>query len=184
MADLKLGSDEYVVFSIQNALYGEGLVKKLHNITLTNKRIILSKVGAFGKDKVVLEKRISDVRVYQDAAQVQVSTVGGTQTKVDVYLSSGQLSFSLSGAGHSDAVQFANSLNHVVTDTEVDIFSDTGNDTGAKAFKNALFGMNSVGAKKKKNKKVAIRCTSCGASFEGIEGGTAKCPYCGSYFNT
>jgi len=30
---------------------------------------------------------------------------------------------------------------------------------------------------------IAVRCPSCGASFEAAEGYSNKCPYCGSYIN-
>lgn len=184
MAGIILASDEYVLAELNNAQDGSSRIAKLYHVTLTNKRILAGKIGAFGKEKLAFEKNISDVKVFDGTAQVKVSSVFGTQTKIDIYLSNEQLSFSLSGAGNSEAIQFANALNRAVTDTDADIYDVSGNDTGFKAFKKSFFGVNSVEAKKQVIQKVAIRCESCGASFEGIKGKVSKCPYCGTVYNS
>lgn len=184
MAGFILGSDEVVVCELHKARENKTLSLKLYNITLTNKRIIVCKAGTLGKDKFEYEKKLSEVKTFDDTAQVKVNSVGGTVTRIDIYLSSEQLSFTLNGAGNTDAIQFANSLNHLVTDSNTDIYSITGNATGKDAFKQAFFGMNNTELKKEKNEKVAIRCTSCGVSFEGIKGKVSKCPYCGTFFNS
>lgn len=184
MAGIVLDSDEYVLAELNNAQDGSSRITKLYHVTLTNKRIIAGKIGALGKEKLAYEKNISDVKVFDGIAQVKVSSVYGTQTRIDIYLSNEQLSFSLSGAGNADAIKFANELNRFVTGTDAEIYSEFGNDTGFKAFKKSFFGTNSVEAKKQKIEKVAIRCPSCAASFEGIKGKVSKCPYCGSVYNS
>lgn len=184
MAGISFDFDEVVLAELLNAQDGSSVITKLYNVTLTNKRIIASKVGAFGKAKIAFEKSVSEVKVYNGSAQVRITTVSGMLTQIDIYLTSGQLSFKVNGAGNTNVIRFANELNHLVTGTEADIYSESGNDTGAKAFMKVLFGATSTEAKKMTNQKVAVKCTGCGASFEGIKGRTAKCPYCGSVFNT
>ena len=184
MAGIDLGLDEVVLSKLNRAQDGNKISTQLFNVVLTNKRIIVSKTGILGKDKFIYDKPLSDVKVFHETAQVKVTTVYGTQTKIDIYLASGLVSFKLSGAGHTDAIQFANALNRAVTGSDMDIYSVTGNETGASAFKKAFWGINSIEAKKQTNQKVAIRCEGCGATFEGIKGKTAKCPYCESIYNT
>lgn len=184
MAGFTLGSDECVLSELHGAQDASSMITKLCNVTLTNKRIVVCKSGAFGKEKLIFEKPVSDVKVFDGVAQVKVSTVFGTQTKIDIYFSSEQLSFRLGGTGNPDVIQFANDLNRIVTGTDADIYTSDGNDTGAKAFRKALFGISSSEIKKQKNEKVAIRCPSCGASFEGLKGRVSKCPYCGSFYNS
>lgn len=183
MTGIVLGPNEFVVSELTNVFGGDSIITKLFNVTLTNKRIIVSRIGAFGKSKFSFEKHISTVKVYNGEAQVKVASVYGTQTKIDIYLISEQLSFKMNGTGNTDAIRFANALNHVVTGTDVDIYSLSGNDTGMSAFKKAFFGISSAEAKKQVNQKVAIRCSSCGATFEGLKGRTAKCPFCGTIYN-
>lgn len=184
MAGMTLAADEVVLSELIDAQDASKFTTKFCNVILTNKRIVVNKVGAFGKAKFDFEKPLSAVKTYNGAAQVKVSTVNGLMTKIDIYLSSEQLSYEVSGAGNTDVIRFANELNRVVTGSNVDIYSLSGNDTGASAFKKAFWGINSVEAKKNVNQKVAIRCTGCGGSFEGIKGSTAKCPYCGTFYNT
>lgn len=184
MTGIDLEFDEVVLAELNNAQDANSFTTKICNVVLTNRRIIVSKMGAFGKAKFLFDKSLSEVKTYNGNTQVKVASVSGVLTQVDVYLSSGKLSFKLNGAGNTDAIQFANELNRIVTGTETDLYSLTGNDTGVSAFKKAFWGINSVEAKKKVNQKVAIRCTGCGGSFEGIKGRTAKCPYCGTFYNT
>ena len=183
MAGISLGSDEVVLSVLNKVQDGNRISAQFFNVTLTNKRIIVCKWGLLGKEKFLYDKPLSDVKVFDGTAQVKVTTISGTMTKIDVFLVSGSLSFKLSGAGNTDAIQFANALNRGVTGEDADIYSMTGNDTGADAFKKAFWGINSIEAKRMNNQKVAIRCTGCGGSFEGIKGRTARCPYCGTYYN-
>ena len=184
MAGIDLGFDEVVLSELNNAHDASSFTTKLCNVVLTNKRIIISKIGAFGKTKLLFDKPLSDVKTYNGNAQVKLNSVSGVLTQIDVYLSSGKLSFKLTGAGNTDAIRFANELNHIVTETDADLYSESGNDTGAKAFMKTFLGQTSAEIKKVKNEKVALRCAGCGASFEGIKGRVAKCPYCGSVYNT
>ena len=183
MAGISLGSDEVVLSELNNAQDASSITTKLCNVVLTNKRIIVSRIGAFGKAKFAFDKPLSEVKTYNGNAQVKVTTVSGLLTQIDIYLSSGQISFKLNGVGNTVVIRFANELNHIVTGTEADLYSETGNDTGAKAFMKVFFGATSTEVRKVTNQKVAIRCTRCGGSFEGIKGRTARCPYCGTFYN-
>lgn len=183
MVGIILESDEYVLSTLSRVQEGRNFAKKIYNLTLTNKRLIFNKIGTLNKEKFAFEVPISDVKVFNGAAQVKVTTMSGLLTQIDIYLSSSQLSYTMLGAANSEALNFANALNHAATGTDEDIYSLTGNDTGATAFMKVFLGETSAEAKKTINQKVAIKCTACGGSFEGIKGKTAKCPYCGTIYN-
>ena len=184
MAGITLSPNEYVLAELREVQDNNSIIAKLFNVTLTNQRIIFCKIGAFGKEKFAFDKQISSVKVFNGEAQVKVTTVHGTQTKLDIYFDSDQLSFGINGAGNTEAIQFANALNKTVTNTDIDLYSLTGSETGFSAFKKAFWGINSIEAKKHHNQKVAMRCSGCGATFEGIKGKTSRCPYCGSVYNS
>ena len=110
-----------------------------------------------------------------------LNTVNLMQTQMDIYMRSEQLTILMNGSANSAALQFANALNHVVTRTDVDIYALSGNNA-AKNFIKFFAGAQAIEANKTTVKRIAIRCTSCGASFEGIEGSPSKCPCCGSFY--
>ncbi|MCR5522787.1 MAG: hypothetical protein K6F64_04005 [Clostridia bacterium] len=184
MSVFNLEPNEYVVSELQNFQDASSKTTKLCNILLTNKRIIVCKNGTFGKPKVILDKPISDIKIFEDTAQVKIYSVNGMQNKIDIYFSSGQISFVFLNAVYANVIQFANEINHIVTGSDFDIYSITENDTGVKGFMKSFLGMPTVEVKKSTQEKVAIKCPNCGASFYGKKSGMAKCPYCDSFFNT
>ncbi len=183
MSTFNLEPNEYVVSGLQNVQDASSQITKLCNVTLTNKRIIVCKVGTFGKPKVILEKPISDIRIYDDAAQVKIYSVNGVQHKIDIYFSSDQISFVFLSGVYANVIQFANEINHIATNSDFDIYAITENETGVKGVLKSFFGMPTVEAKRSTQEKAAIKCPNCNASFYGKKSGIAKCPYCDSFIN-
>lgn len=186
MAQIQLAANEYMLSELQNVMERHGVLTKVGNLMVTNQRIIFSKTGAFGISKVAGEWPITDVKVFDGTAQVKVTSVYGTQTKLDIYLRSGQLSYFVNGAGNSEVSVFANEVNHAATGTDEDVYSGEGNAKGLKAIAQVFRGSMAEEAQKvdkSKQQKIALKCPHCGGSFEGVRGKTAKCPYCDSIYN-
>ena len=184
MAQFNLDSNEFVVSVLQNVQDASSITTKLCNVLLTNKRVIVCKNGTFGKPKIIFDKPVSDVKVFDDTAQVKIQNVNGMQHKIDIYFTSGSISFIFMSGVYSNVIQFANEINHIVTGTDFDIYSMAEHETGVKGVLKSFLGVPTVEAKKSTQEKVAIKCPNCGASFYGKKSGIAKCPYCDSFFNT
>ena len=185
MADIQLFSDEYVFAELQQVFFRQGIRTKVGSLMLTNKRLLYSSIGSFGIKKLAGEWKVSDIKIFDDAAQVKVSSGNGTQTQLDVFFRSGQVSFMVNGAGNPDVAHFANQLNRAVTGRDEDIYVVGEKPSAAKSLFKAMLGSGYQEADKvdRARQKVAIKCPHCGGPIEGIRGKVARCPYCDSVFN-
>lgn len=189
MYQYNLAPDEVIISEIESVTEQTGVYSRTYGkLIATNKNIVFIRNGTFGKPKDAVIWSLSEVKVYNDAAQIKVVTKSGTMVCVEIYLTSGVHTFSLNGfRDTAQAREFANAINHAVTGTDEDIYSADGDITPKKAFLKAMFlGANNIESKKAekvKKIKVAIKCPACGATFEGIKGTTVHCPYCDSVYN-
>lgn len=183
MLDYGLRSNEAVLVECTGVMPNDHkLFSSNGTLVLTSQNILFVTTTVFGKVKDIDKHPLSDVKVYDDTAQVKLEEKFGESPILNIYLKDGQLSYTMYEKGK--AKEFVNQLNKAVTGRDVEIVNKSAIPGAAfvgetlkgtaNAFKSAL------GIKPKEPEKVAMPCTSCGATISGIKGTVIKCEYCGS----
>ena len=182
--ELKLEYDEGVILKKDKVLHGGTMASYKDTLILTNKRIIYIKKGIFGGNKEIKYYPLSDVKIYNERAQVIIGKTENNRYTLDIFFNNGNESFGFELK--KDIVIWIKKINELTTgkileNEEIDGASFIPNvEEIAKSVKNTIdickdtFGLNN-------KKEYSCFCKSCGASNKGIKGETIKCRYCGNY---
>ena len=185
MFKLNLSPGEFVLAELDGLIESGGRFRsQTGKLVATNKNIFWVRNGALGNPKDAVAWSLKDLVIFNDVAQIKVSTKNGLAVFVDLYFTTGQHSFQSTGIIDTSAARdFANAVNHIVTGSEVDIYSSIEEQPQKKGLLKSLFSESNVEVKRADKTKVAISCNACGGSFVAIKGHIAKCPYCGNVYN-
>lgn len=183
MIDYDLRSDEAVLVECSDVTLNDGkLFSSAGTLVLTSRNILFATTNMFGKVKNIDRHPLSDVKVYDDKAQVKIDEKLGEPATITIFFKNGQISYTANEKGR--AKEFVNQLNKVVTGREDDLVAKSaipGTAFVAETLKGTIGTFkNAFGIKQKEPEKCALNCPRCGASISGIKGRVTQCPYCDS----
>ncbi|MBQ7613593.1 MAG: hypothetical protein IJU77_00945 [Butyrivibrio sp.] len=184
-AELNLLPDETVIKRAEGVGYGTPISTKANDLILTNMALIHVKKTLFGKTKEAVRYPLSDIRVAGNSVEVKLTKPGPGDAMLDVYLSYGMERFKFTW--EDEVEDWIADITETITGVPVprkDKFANLGDFSellnmaesvaGTMDHVRHAFGIQS-------NEHAVCKCTSCGASLEGVEGDTVECPYCGTH---
>lgn len=190
MEKLDLQPNEAPVLKAENVAYGDSSSFS-NELVLTNLNLILIKKGFFGKTKDVLYFPLNEIKIVNNKVQALAGKRKNGNSQLEVYFRSGDVQcFSFNVAiMRMEVAKWANAICNQLSQGIEDgynpnAFAIPGAKAVAESLKGTVDTFKTVFGKKSEQdlakSKRAVFCQNCGASFEGIKGSTAKCPFCES----
>ncbi len=181
--ELSFLPEETVILKAEKVGYGTPISTKTNELILTNQALILVKKNMLGKTKEAVRYPLADIRTSGGKPEVHK---GGDEfnPSLDVYLDYGEEKFKFEWK--KDAEEWVASITETVTGEKVERKPDINLDDfqDLLGFAEAVSGTVKDVRKAfgiKSTEHVVGKCTSCGASIEGIEDESVQCPYCGTW---
>ena len=185
-AEYKLLPNEYIIMKHDKVIHGGVLANFSNELILTNQNLVLQNKSVLGSIKNIQSFPISQIKVFNNQAQIIMSKTRGGYPQIEIYFLNGQEKFGFQSK--KDATNWISKINQLVTGEDVSM--DTSAKTsilGTEMIADALGGTVDVfkdafGFKKKTPtesvEKVAKKCTFCGAAVSGKKGQIVRCSYC------
>lgn len=187
MIDINLESNESVLVKVEGIRFDmTGSNKGKGDLLLTNKRIVITRKGMFGKTKETITVPKSDIKKYEGRPQVKYNEkTAGAEPKVDIYTARKNIEVTFSMMQKKDAKNFVYEVHKLICSEE---------DFAAWRDENKFFAMNGPEDFMKAvagtidDIKEAVHppvpgsaiCKTCGGLVQGYIGKTAKCTFCGN----
>lgn len=194
-----LSQNESVIMKEDRISHGGTFSGYTDELVLTNLQIILVSKGVFGNVKNIEYFPLSQLKVFNNQAQVFVGKKSNGTTILDIYFFNGEESFGFESKKR--ARLWVESINNLMTGQSVNIDS-LGKNTSSQfdgiteqlsdtavqvkeqlglvgdSFKSA-FGIQSKNRiKENKSEKITMKCPACGAPLSGEKGIIIRCQYC------
>lgn len=181
MDNYHLEPDEAVLTECENTTLEEGkLLNASGTLILTSKNLIWLTKNMFGKTKSVQKYPLTDIKIFNNEAQVKLDEKIGEYFLLSVFFKTAQLRFRL--MERKKARELLNNINKLVTGSEDDLVAAEaipGVEFIANAIKDtASTFMKAFGIKVNQPEPVTAKCGNCGAPISGLSGQVVKCPYC------
>ena len=185
--EYKLLPNEAIILKQDRIINGGSMANFTDELILTNLNLVLIKKGIFGGVKNIQSFPVSQIKVFNNQAQIILSKTRGGYPQIEVYFINGHEKFGFESK--KEVMNWINKINQLVTGEDVEMNDPTkmeipGVDMIAEvlggtviAFKDA-FGIKSKKLSAESTEKVARKCSFCGASISGKKGQIARCPYC------
>ena len=151
-------------------------------LIITNKRLIWITHTFFGKTKEILYFPLKEIAIYDDKASVTVKY--DFDVVLTIHFKDGIEKFNFDD-DKKLAKNIANQINKFATGLNAELYSAHRTLPGADALADTLKGTVDIFKKtfKKAPERIAVKCSSCGASLVGYKGQTIQCSYCGNMQN-
>lgn len=181
MDNYHLEPDEAVLIECENTTLEEGkLINASGTLVLTSQNLIWLTKGIFGKTKNIQKYPLTDVKIFNNEAQVKLDEKIGEYPLLSIFFKTSQLRFRL--MERQKARELFNNVHKLVTGSEKDLVS-VGAIPGVEFIANAVKDTASVFLKSfgiiaKQPEPVTTRCENCGAPISGLSDQVVKCPYC------
>jgi dissimilatory sulfite reductase (desulfoviridin) alpha/beta subunit len=190
MGNYNIEPNEVVLVHISQVSDG-GMSIFSNELILTNHNLISVKKNIFGVTKKVQKYPLNMVKIYNDSANVVVDNKSSGTIKLTIYFRNGVEVFGFSFTDANDVKKMANSINHIVTGSTDDLYTQNFNAMpGVALVAETLRGTfdtfkDAFGSKEKtqpvtSKEKVAQKCSYCGAPISGFKGQLVQCEYCDS----
>lgn len=181
MDNYHLEPDEAVVVECESVTLEEGkLINTSGTLILTSQNLIWLTKGVFGKTKSVQKYPLTEVKIFNNEAQVKLDEKIGEDSLLSVFFKNFQLRFRL--MERKKARELFNNIHKLVTGSADDLVSVSaipGVDFIANTLKEtASVFMKSFGIKMNQPEPVTTKCGNCGAPISGLSGQVVKCSYC------
>lgn len=192
-----LASNESIIMKNDSVSYGRSYYNEL---ILTNQQIILVIKGTFGNTKNVKYFSLSQIKNFNNQAQVFIGKSNNGRTTLDVYFLNGQESFGFDSKrtlrkwvenittlvnGEDVVIDQLGSHNGGQFDDVREQFTEAAKQVkeqfglAGSSFKNAFgFQNKQTDTHSLNNEKITTKCPSCGAPITGKRGNIVSCQYC------
>lgn len=144
---------------------------------LTNRNMIYVRKGFFGRIKNIQTYPLSQIKIQNGQAQVQMQKIGGYTPRLQIYFKSGPESFAFQCRGKKKILSWVTQM-HRLLDTP-DIMENIPEPSVPDAAPTPeSTGVFSNSAKYFPPRPITKNCTGCGAPLSGSRGETVRCEYC------
>ena len=186
MIDIKLDFDETGIVECEDIRFDTSTDKPgKGDIILTNKRVVITRIGLLGKVKETYSYQMSDIKRFNGRPQVKYTDNPGHEPKVDIYTASSQVEVIFSISQRKDAKRFVYKIHELLCteeefdkwNSETNLFPAMNPEIVAEKIGNTIGTV--INAMKPQIPGSAT-CSKCGGLVQGICGKTATCLFCGN----
>lgn len=185
--EYKLLPNEAIIMKQQRIIHNSAMNNFTDELLLTNLNLVLISKSTFGNIKNIQTFPVSQIKVFNNQAQILLSKTRGGYPKIEIYFLNGQENFVFESK--KDAITCINKINQLLTGENVEInISAKTTIPGTEMLADALGGTvdafkNAFGFKTNKSstetiEKATKKCSSCGATISGKKGQIVCCSYC------
>ncbi|QBO35759.1 hypothetical protein EQG49_04415 [Periweissella cryptocerci] len=119
MSKYQLNTNEIMVKEYTSGSHIVGNKHLSGELVLTNRNLVWVNVGMFGSVKGIDTFNLRDIKVFDDKVQIKLS--GIDDSHLDIYFKNHVETFSF--IDRKEATNWANEINHVITDSDEDIIA-------------------------------------------------------------
>lgn len=187
-----LSTQEFIIMKHDSVSAPGMMTSFTSELVLTNQNIIMVRKGVYRNVKETKKIPVNQIKVFNNKAQVFLTSVSYGFHQIEVYLANSQEKFIFTSK--KDAERWVSKINQLVVDGDVEVDNSPsvpilGTEAitsvikgTTEAFKDA-FGFKSEksnGSTSDLPEKVAIKCSYCGAPVSGSKNQVTRCLYCNS----